>query len=181
VVYLWSIVELLVVYNPWQISSRIRAGALRTFGADIGPGVILRPRLRVRFPWKLTVGARSWIGEDVWIHNQDRVTVGSDAVISQGTFITTGSHAYRDDMRLLTREVSIGSGAWVTTRCVVLAGSTIGDNALVTPSTVVRGNVPASTIFGAPEGRVVGPRFGTSPGATYIPPSAQPDSPDQPA
>jgi putative colanic acid biosynthesis acetyltransferase WcaF len=158
-VYLWSVAELLFVYNPWQISSALRAATLRRFGAIVGHGVVLRPRMRVRFPWKLSIGARTWIGEDVWIHNQARVTIGADAVISQGTFITTGSHAYRTDMRLLTRDVAIGSGAWVTARCVVLAGSTIGDNALITPGTVVRGDVPAGAIFGAPEGRVLGPRF----------------------
>ncbi len=159
VVYAWSVAELLLVSNPWQISSRIRAAVLRGFGASIGHGVILRPRLRVRFPWKLAVGDRSWIGEGVWIHNQDQVTIGSDVVLSQGTFLTTGSHAYRDDMRLTTRSITIESGAWVTARCVVLAGSTVGRNALITPNTVVRGAVPGDAIFGSPEGRVIGARF----------------------
>jgi putative colanic acid biosynthesis acetyltransferase WcaF len=121
--------------------------------------VILRPRLRVRFPWKLEIGDRSWIGEDVWLHNQDRLSIGSDAVISQGTFITTGSHAHRRDMGLITRSVTIGNGAWITSRCVVLGGSRIGVSALVTPGTVVSGVVPDAVVFGQPRGEVLGPRF----------------------
>jgi len=158
-VLLWSLAELLLVSNPWQISSRLRRATLIAFGARIGTGVLLRPRLRVRFPWKLTIGDRSWIGEDVWLHNQDQLTIGSDAVVSQGTFITTGSHAHRRDMALITSPVVIGDGAWVTARCVVLGGSRIGTNALITPGTVVRGDVPDGVVFGTPAGTVLGPRF----------------------
>lgn len=158
-VYAWGVVELLLVSNPWQVSSRLRRAALVAFGARVGRDVLLRPRLRVRFPWKLVIGDRSWIGEDVWLHNQDRLTIGSDAVISQGTFVTTGSHAHRRDMALLTRPVTIEDGAWVTARCIVLGGSRIGVSALVTPGTVVNGHVPDGKIFGQPGGRVLGDRF----------------------
>ena len=61
VVYLWAIFELIFVTNPWQISSGLRVRVLRLFGAEIGSGVVFRPRTRVKFPWKLHVGDRSWI------------------------------------------------------------------------------------------------------------------------
>jgi putative colanic acid biosynthesis acetyltransferase WcaF len=158
-VYAWALVELALVSNPWQISSRLRRAALVAFGARIGSGVLLRPRLRVRFPWKLTIGDRSWIGEDVWLHNQDQLTIGSDAVVSQGTFVTTGSHAHRTDMALITRPVVIDDGAWVTARCIVTGGSRVGVSALVTPGTVVSGEVPDGMVFGSPGGTVLRPRF----------------------
>lgn len=159
-IYLWSIAELVFVTNAWQISSALRAKVLRMFGADIGPGVVMRPRIKVRFPWKLKIGARSWIGDGVWIHNQDHVVIGSDVAISQESFITTGSHAYADDMALITKPVVIEDGAWVTTRCIVLGGSIVRKSALVTPGTVVRGEIPAGVIFGSGEGKVIGERFG---------------------
>src|SRR4051794_29743890 len=158
-VYAWGVVELLLVTNPWQISSRLRRAALVAFGARVGQGGVLRPRLRVRFPWKLTIGDRSWIGEDVWLHNQAQLTIGSDAVVSQGTFITTGSHAHRRDMALITKPIRIEDGAWVTARCVILGGSRIGVSALVTPGTVVSGEVPDGMIFGQSGGNVLRPRF----------------------
>src|SRR5690606_6694058 len=106
-VYTWAVFERLFVTNSWQISSKLRVRVLRSFGAEIGSGVIFRPRTRVLFPWKLHVGDNSWIGEGVWFHNQDHVYVGNDVVISQETFVTTGSHAHRRDMALVTRAVSI--------------------------------------------------------------------------
>ncbi|MFL2000092.1 acetyltransferase [Microbacterium sp. A1-JK] len=159
VVYLWAVCELLFVTNPWQISSSLRVRVLRAFGAEIGSGVVFRPRTRVKFPWKLHIGDRSWIGEGVWFHNQDHIYVGHDVVISQETFVTTGSHAHRRDMALVTRPVRIGDGAWVTSRCMILGGVNIGQSALVTPLTVVAENVPSGAIFSAGVPKVTGQRF----------------------
>jgi putative colanic acid biosynthesis acetyltransferase WcaF len=159
VVYLWALCELVFITNPFQVSSQLRVRVLRLFGARIGDGVIMRPRLRVKFPWKLSVGERSWIGEGVWIHNQDRIEIGSDVVVSQESFLTTGTHAFRSDMALETSPVVIEDGVWITTRCMVLAGSRIGSSALILPNTVVHGEVPAGTLYGTPSGQVVGERF----------------------
>ena len=159
VVYLWAIFELLFVTNPWQVSSALRIHVLRSFGATIGTGVIFRPRTRVKFPWNLRVGDRSWIGEGVWIHNQDLVDIGHDAVISQDTFITTGSHNHRRDMGLITRPVSIGDGAWITSRCVITGGSVIGRSALFKPMTLVSGPVGEGLIYGMAGPSVQGKRF----------------------
>lgn len=158
----WALVELLLVTNPVQISSALRVRALRAFGAEIGEHVIFRPRTRVRFPWKLHIGDRSWIGEGVWFHNQDHVRLGSDVVVSQETFLTTGSHAHRRDMALITRPIVIEDGAWITSRCIVLGGAHVGRSALARPLTVVTGTVPANTVVSGPDCTPVGTRFPTA-------------------
>lgn len=149
VIYLWAIFERLFVTNSWQISSWLRVKVLRMFGAEIGQGVVFRPRTRVSFPWKLHIGDNSWIGEGVWFHNQDHIRIGHDAVISQETLLTTGSHAHRRDMALLTRPIHIGDGVWITSRCVVLGGTQLGNSVLIRPLTVVSGIVPGGVILGA--------------------------------
>ncbi|WP_136585347.1 acetyltransferase [Microbacterium hydrothermale] len=156
-VYLWAVCELVFVTNPWQISSGLRVRVLRAFGAKIGSRVVFRPRTRVKFPWNLQVGDRSWIGEGVWFHNQDQISIGSDVAISQETFLSTGSHRHRLDMALITRPINIEDGAWVTSRCVVLGGVTIGRSALVRPLTCVSSDVEANSVWDN-SGRV-GPRF----------------------
>lgn len=155
VVYAWRVCELLFVTNPWQISSRLRVAVLRAFGAKIGPGVTFRPRTRVTLPWKLHVGRGCWIGEGVWFHNQDDVFIGSNVVVSQECFITTGSHRTRTDMGLITAPVRIDDGAWITSRCMVLGGAQVGRSAVIEPLTVVRGTVPANAVYGRPAGPVV--------------------------
>lgn len=159
VIYLWAVCELLFVTNAWQISSGLRVRVLRLFGAEVGEGVIFRPRTRVKFPWKLHVGDRCWIGEGVWLHNQDHIFIGHDVVISQEAFLTTGSHAHRRDMALITRPIRIESGVWVTSRCMILGGAIIGQSSLIKPLSVVNSFVPANSVVGGPDGAVVGLRF----------------------
>lgn len=158
IVYIWAVFELVFVTNPWQISSRLRIAILRTFGATIGAGVIFRPRTRVKFPWKLTVGENSWIGEGVWIHNQDFVSIGRNVVVSQESFLTTGSHAHRTNMGLITRPIEIGDGAWITSRCIVLGGTVLGKNCLITPGSVVSGTLGPGLKYGSPPPTVLGKR-----------------------
>lgn len=145
IVALWRFVEVLIVCNPLQPSSRLRRVALRSFGARIGEGVIIRPRVRVHFPWKLQIGSSSWIGEGVWIHNQDSVVIGHDVVISQETFLTTGSHRHRTNMALVTRPIAIGAGTWVTSRCIVTGGVHLGRSVLIEPMSVVSADLPDNT------------------------------------
>jgi putative colanic acid biosynthesis acetyltransferase WcaF len=151
IIAIWILVEFLLVSNPLQVSSYLRRSSLKLFGANIGTGVILRPRLRVKFPWNLTIGDNCWIGEGVWIHNQDKVVIGNDVCISQESFITTGSHAFRTDMALVTKPVVIESGAWVCSRAIITMGSRIGTSAVIPAGSMVAGLVPEGTIF--PNGR----------------------------
>lgn len=160
-VYLWGAAELVLVTNPWQISSALRVATLRLFGAEIGHGVIFRPRTRVSFPWKLKIGDRCWIGEGVQFHNQDDITIGHDVAISQGAFLTTGSHAHRVDMALITRPIVIDPGVWITTRCIVLGGTHMGVSSLARPMTVVSGAIPENAVVSGPNSEVVGTRFPT--------------------
>lgn len=156
-VYMWGLVERLLVTNSWQISSRLRVAALRAFGAQIGEQVIFRPRTRVLLPWKLRIGDGCWIGEGVWIHNQDLLAIGRNVVISQETFLTCGSHAHRKDMALITKPIIIEDGVWITSRCMVLGGATVGRSALVSPMSIVRGHIPPNSIVR--DGEVIGKRF----------------------
>jgi len=161
IVYAWAVFELLFVTNSWQISSALRVRVLRMFGAEIGDGVIFRPRTRVKFPWKLHIGNDSWIGEGVWFHNQDHIFIGHDVSISQETFLTTGSHAHRRDMALITRPIHIEAGVWITSRCIVLGGTNMGRSSMATPLTIVKGDIEPNSIVTGNDAHFVAHRFPT--------------------
>ena len=152
---LWMVAEFALISNPLQVSSRLQQAVLRAFGARIGANVLTRPRLRVKFPWNLSVGDNCWLGEGVWIHNQGPVVIEDNVVVSQEAFITTGSHDTQRTMDLVIKPVVIRRGAWVTTRCLVLQGVEIGANAVVTPGSVVNKSLSADGIYGGnPAGRI---------------------------
>ncbi len=90
----WQLASSLLVM-PWFVPPKVRVRVLRAFGARIGQGVNLRSGVRVHWPWKLTIGDDSWIGERAWILNLEPVTIGDDVCVSQGVFLCTGSHDRR--------------------------------------------------------------------------------------
>lgn len=146
--FLWMLAESVFVNNSLQISSYLRVMVLRMFGAKIGRDVIIR-NCKVKWPWNLQIGDRCWIGEKVWFHNQDVTTIGNDTVISQDTFITTGSHELTT-MELTTSPVIIGSNVWITSRCVVTKGVIVGDGVVVTPNSVVYKSISDGIYGGNP-------------------------------
>ena len=122
--------------------ARGRVLILKAFGAKIGRGVIIRHRARVHWPWKLSVGDHSWIGEDVWMMNLEPLEIGSSVCLSQGARLICGSH----DRRSPTFEfdngpIVIGDGVWVAAGCTVLRGAVVGDFAVLAAGAVVSGTV----------------------------------------
>jgi len=77
--------------------SSVRRFILRCFGAKVERGVVLKPGVRVKYPWRLSIGAHSWIGEDVWIDNLVEVRIGANACLSQGAYLCTGNHDWSDE------------------------------------------------------------------------------------
>ena len=130
---------------PWP--SGLKAALLRTFGAKIGRGVVIKPRVTIHFPWKLCVGDHSWIGEEAWILNFEPVEIGSHVCISQRAFLCTGNHDYRaGDFRYRNAPIRIGDGAWIGAQSFVAPGVEIGRECVVCAGSVVTGSLPAAMV-----------------------------------
>ncbi|MCF3648436.1 WcaF family extracellular polysaccharide biosynthesis acetyltransferase [Synoicihabitans lomoniglobus] len=139
---------------PWP--SRLKSILLRCFGAKIGRGVVIKPRVNIHFPWKLVIGDHAWIGEEVFILNFERVTIRAHACVSQRAFLCTGNHDFRDPtMPFRNRPIVIGDGVWVGAQVFVAPGITLGEEAIATAgSVVVRDLPPAMVCSGNPCGPI---------------------------
>ncbi|UIF85849.1 putative colanic acid biosynthesis acetyltransferase [Cupriavidus necator] len=161
---LWFLLEATIVNNKLVPFSTLRVSLLRLFGARIGRGCRLMHPIRVKYPWNLEVGDACWFGIDVWLYNQAPIRIGSHVCISQGSFLTTGSHAVDTNMDLTVAPIVIEDGAWVTSRCIVQKGVTIGRSAVVTPMSVVHRSLAPEGIYGGNPCRFIRKRFdGTGP------------------
>jgi putative colanic acid biosynthesis acetyltransferase WcaF len=128
---IWVLVSTILV-SSWIPGSIHRRILLRLFGARVGRGVIIKPGLRVKFPWRLEVGDHSWIGEDAWIDNLAPVKIGSNACISQGAYLCTGSHDWSSPtFDLIVKPITIGDGAWAAAKSIVGPGVTVGEGAVL--------------------------------------------------
>ncbi|MBY6539483.1 putative colanic acid biosynthesis acetyltransferase [Rhodococcus sp. BP-349] len=134
------------VVMRWWCPMPVRLGILRSFGARIGTGVVIRHRVRVHWPWKLTVGADSWIGEGAWILNLEPVTIGHDTCVSQDVLLCTGSHDRTSPtFEFDNAPIVIGDHVWIAVRATVLRGVTVHDGAVVGACTLVTRDVPTDT------------------------------------
>ncbi len=144
---LWLLAQVLFV-SSWLPGSRHRRFLLRLFGARIGDGVVVKPGVRVKFPWRLAVGDHSWIGEDVWIDNLSPVSIGANCCLSQGAYLCTGSHDWtKRTFDLVTEGICVGDGAWIAARAVVGPGVSIGRGAVLGLASVAAGDIEEWAIY----------------------------------
>jgi putative colanic acid biosynthesis acetyltransferase WcaF len=151
IIALWMILQPLLL-TSWLPGSWHRRFLLYVFGAQIGAGVIIKPGVRVKFPWRLKVGAHTWVGEGVWIDNLADVEIGDNCCISQDAYLCTGSHDWsRTSFDLICRPILVEDGAWVAARAAVAPGVTIGEGAVLAFGSVATTDlVPWSIYAGNP-------------------------------
>ena len=82
-VQLWWLFEALLVRPAPQVLYSWRRFAVRLFGAKIGRKVLIRPGVRVTYPWNLTIGDYSWIGDNATLYSIDQIIIGEHSVVSQ--------------------------------------------------------------------------------------------------
>jgi len=118
--------------NPWRIC------ILRVFGACITGDALVPGSCRILQPWKLTLGDGVAIGRQVEIYNYAPVSIGDMTVISQYSYLCTGTHDYTDPhMPLTWAPIDIGPECWVAAGVFIGPGVSIGHGTVVGARSVV--------------------------------------------
>jgi putative colanic acid biosynthesis acetyltransferase WcaF len=121
---------------------------LKAFGSRIESGVVIKPRVRIKYPWKLSIGENSWIGEQVWIDNLDQVTIGKNCCLSQGSFLLCGNHDYKkSSFDLITKPIVLEDGSWIGAKSTVCPGVTIHTHAVLSVGSVATTDLLAYSIY----------------------------------
>lgn len=152
VVMLWWLIQAVFFPLSWHNFNGFRGWLLRLFGAKIGKGVVIRPTARFTYPWKIAIGDYSWIGDDVVLYSVNHITIGCHCVVSQKSYLCTGSHNISDvTFSLVTAPIIVGNGVWIASDCFVAAGVVIGANSVIGARSSVFRNIPAGQIaWGSP-------------------------------
>ncbi len=145
---LWFYVGDFFVQTPLIPSAKFKVAILRLFGANIGEGVNIKPFVKVKFPWRLTIHDYVWLGERCWIDNLAPVTIESHVCISQNVYLCTGNHDWsKPTFDLITSPIYIESGSWIGANAVVGPGVRISRGAVLGLGSVATQSLDPMTIY----------------------------------
>jgi putative colanic acid biosynthesis acetyltransferase WcaF len=118
--------------------------------------VVIKPRVTIKYPWFLTTGDHSWIGENVWIDNLAEVSMGNNVCLSQGSMLLTGNHDYsKSNFDLIVKEITLEDGVWIGAKSIVAGGVICHDHSVLTAGSVATKEMEAYSIYqGNPAGKV---------------------------
>ena len=132
-------------YNP---SSGVKKFVLRLFGARIGSGVVLKPSISVKYPWKLKIGNNVWIGENVWIDNLGEVTIGNNVCLSQGSMLLCGNHnCKKQSFDLMVGTITLEDGVWIGAKSIVTQNVTCHSHSILAVQSVASSSLDSYSIY----------------------------------
>ncbi len=144
----WYIINVCFFINPLNPFSALKRTLLRWFGGKIGKGVVIKPAVNIKYPWKLSVGDYSWIGEKVWIDNLAHVEIGRNVCISQGAMLLTGNHDYtKSTFDLMVEGIVLEEGVWIGAKSLVCPGVHCESHAVLAAMSVANKRLNAYTIY----------------------------------
>jgi len=148
IVILWWVVQGTIFRYSLHNMYAWRNALLKLFGARIGKNVRIRASAKFTYPWKVTIGNNSWIGDNVKLYSLDEIIIGENCVISQESYLCTGTHDIKDrNFSLITKPIVIKDGAWVASDSFIYPGVTICEMAVIAARSTVIRDVPPNTVF----------------------------------
>lgn len=144
----WYLVKIIFFLTAIPFPSRFKCILLRLFGAKVGKGVIIKPRVNIHMPWKLSIGDFVWVGEEAFLLNFEHLIIGNNVCISQRAFLCGGNHDYKSPaMPYRNGPITLDDGSWVGASCFVAPDVTIGIDTVVAAGSVVTRNLAANGIY----------------------------------
>lgn len=145
---LWFYVNAIFMQSKLNPFSGFKVFLLRIFGAKIGKGVVIKPGVNVKYPWKLILGDYVWIGEDVWIDNLDDVIIGSNVCLSQGVMLLCGNHNFKKStFDLKIGKIEIRDGVWIAAKSTVTQNVVCENHCVLSVNSVASTNLESHAIY----------------------------------
>jgi putative colanic acid biosynthesis acetyltransferase WcaF len=145
---IWYLANRLFINTSIMYPMFFKVWLLKSFGAKIGKGINIKPKVNIKYPWFLQIGDHVWIGEEVWIDNLAMVSIGSHVCISQGAMLLTGNHNYKkESFDLMPGPITLEDGVWIGAKAVVCPQLICKSHAVLAVGSVAHSDLDAYTIY----------------------------------
>jgi len=151
-VQLWWLAQAILFQPSPQLLYEWRAFLLRLFGAKIGKNVKIRSSVKITYPWKLTVGDNSWVGDDCDLYTLGKISIGKNVALAHRVYLCTGNHDYTSlTFDILSQDIVIEDEVWLPNDVFVGPGVTIGEGCVVGARSTVLADLPGGMVcYGSP-------------------------------
>ena len=109
-------------------------------------------KLRVLDGGTLTIGDNCFVNCGSYITVMGDTIIGNGCMIGPNVMIFDYDHDYKCDGGIsagksVLGSIKIGNNVWIGAGCILLRGTCIGDDTVIAAGSVVKGNVPAKTLY----------------------------------
>jgi putative colanic acid biosynthesis acetyltransferase WcaF len=144
---LWYITNLLFLRSGMPFNG-LKVFLLRLFGARLGNGVVIKPHVNIKYPWKLAIADNCWLGENVWIDNLGDVAIGKNVCLSQGAMLLCGNHDFsKVSFDLVVKNITLEDGVWIGAQSVVCPGVVCRTHSVLAVGSVATKDMEAYSIY----------------------------------
>jgi len=139
----------------------VKSNYLRIQGAKVGKYVTFYPGIKINPCMKIKLGDHVDLAWGVIITTGGGVEIGDRTLVGYRTLISSGNHVIPPNKGKIfysghkSEKVVIGKDVWIGGSCVITAGVTIGEGAVVAAGSVVTKNVPSFTIVGGVPAKII--------------------------
>ena len=145
------------INNSYHTMPELRQLFSELIGQEIDENFGLFPPFYTDYGKNIAVGKGVFINEGCCFQDQGGIEIGDNALIGQQVVIATLNHDLAPDKRanMFPAPVKIGNRVWIGAHVTILAGVTIGDNAVVAAGAVVTKDVPANVVVGGVPAKII--------------------------
>lgn len=140
---IWKSVE--ITFFRWSPRPfhKWRSFLLRCFGAKVGMGVHVYSKVKCWAPWNLEIGNHTGIADGVTLYSQGKIKIGDRCIVSQNSYLCTGTHDYNTpEYNLYTKPIIIGNDCWIAAEVFIHPGVTLPTGVVVGARSVVIASLP---------------------------------------
>jgi maltose O-acetyltransferase len=145
---LWTFVSFLI--PDWMIFAKVRSFLFSLFW-KIGKNSQVQKQITLAYLGNFSAGSRLGMNRGNYFDNTGKISFGDNCIVGYRNLFITSSHPekgkQKKDEVVYSRPITIGNNVWITSNCIILPGTRIENDVIISAGSVVKGTLESSWIY----------------------------------